>query len=1530
MIKNGEVFQFCSTATPIVVAGMHRSGTSLIASILKSCGINMGERLLDKANGNERGHFEDLDFVDFHKAALISHGLDVNGLTLVTQISVEDDMYQSAKILIETRIKNPLWGWKDPRTTLFLDFWDSLLPNAYYVMIYRSPWEVIDSIYRRGTDEVIWNNPEIAAEVWKHYNTKILEFFRKHSDRCLLINVSRIVDDPSQLISAIYHKFGIQLSMPESQLVDKNIFNVIGADSEYPAFLQTCFPDIIELYSNLENMAQEFSGIKSDSGKKPDTIPKAKGTNFREWQFLVTKNLNSQHFAQLYFRESGNDFEERQSSSQLVFKHTNLLKFSLNGIKKVSQLRFDPLNDFNMVKINTIHFFLAGKIIPANYEIASNALKFEDEVYLFDSDESMILIDLAVSDFLEMDELWIEIEYLKIGKEAVAQILLLKDEELSKLKGAISTIEYQNTDILTSDEDIILNPKSDFLESIIAQSGLFDESYYLESNPDVKQSGMNPLEHYLAYGGFEGRKSSHGFDSKFYLEFYKDVKASGMNPLIHFILHGKEEGRMPLYQDSKSELALPFSQFDEDNIDSIIRLKSDTSLFNDDYKKFLHRNRLTNKMISFFQEKQQEFLFQPVFSIIMPVFNPLIDYLEQAINGVLSQIYPHWELVIIDDHSNSEVESFLKSICDNKKLKYKRLEINSGVSVASNEGIRIASGDYILFIDHDDVVEKDALVQVANFLQKRRSDILYTDDGTIDYKGVPTFLAFKPDWSPELALSFCYVRHIVVYSRHIVLQTGFFNPKLNGSQDYDYFLRATRFAGSIDHLPIILYHWRNHSDQLHKNNGSLEAGLVAVENFLASSGIDWVEVVIPEFARKNRLGIYNLYPSKKIDDLVSIIIPVRNGPLLLKKCINSIKKSTYNNFEIIIADDESTELQTVDFLGENAAQGIKVLTIERLNNEFNYSRLNNKAVEIARGEFLILLNSDTEIISTDWIEQMLLYCKMPGVGVVGTRLMFPDQRIQHAGVVVTMDKKPAHHPFTGSLGNGYLNFDMCARNYSAVTAACLMISKSDFIRIAGFDEINFKISSNDVDLCLRILESGKRIVYNPNPLIIHHEGASRNNRGKSLKYFSDDLNLIRKHKGFSDSFYNPNQHIEILFTPNFNKNSRLQKFDTRRAPLKLALITHNLNIEGAPIVMFKVAKHLNSTGDFCLEVFSQEEGSMRKWYEREGIKVTILDVFASLTNEHYPEFVQWFSDYLVKNKTNLVYANTIDTFWAIDASYHAEIPSIWGLHESVDIIEYFTLHPHFNDLMPWISKTILKSNRNLFVCKATMDMYEKYNQFANMDFIYNGIRVMSDDLPDKSHLRERLKLSNRTTVTIIGTICQRKGQLDFVKAAKELLKMNDTLHFMIIGKNLNDDYYQSIVNEIDNTEHIVILESQENIMDYFNASDIYVCCSYNESFPLVILEAMSCSLPIVTTHVFGISEQVTDGETALLYNPGEIKQLANKIKFLLDHKQEAMELGKRARAAAEVLFREENMLQKYEELFKTVVFEDVIAMPLAF
>ena len=1549
MIKDKNS-QFPRKSAPIIVVGMHRSGTSLTASILQAGGVNMGEHLVDKGTGNEKGHFEDLEIVDFHQKVLLSQGIEINGLTLISQIPVSENLRHRAMDLIKTKSKNPVWGWKDPRTTLFLDFWNSLLPDACFVIIYRAPWEVIESLYRRGTDEVIWENPEIAAELWKHYNRNILTFYENNADRCLLINISQIVENPSVLISGFYQKFGIQLSMPKVQIIDKDIFNVRASQSEIPELLGLYFPDIIKLYDALEKRAQQFSGVLNHPIEKPIKINWGMITFFWDWQLNVTKNLNSQHYAQLYFREKATDYNENNSLRLVVFKHSKLLEFKLNCPKKVTQLRFDPLNDYNLVKINTIQFLLSSKTVNVNFEISSNAKSVENQVYLFVTNESQIFIDLKAIGILEFDEMRIELEYLKLGKEVFEHALVLKEEilqntflelkqesdekqklldEVRELKETIKKIEIQKPSLQTPAKDKISEAESQSYETEIAQSGLFDENYYLETNPDVKLSGMKAITHYLNYGGFERRNPSKLFSSSFYLDKYKDVLESGMNPLLHFILHGKAEFRLQISPDIIEETPFKSIQFPETDIVETIKLKSETNLFPDDYHKYLHRNSLSAKMIRFLLEQQQDFSFLPKFSIIIPVYNPEKEYLNKSLNSVLSQIYEHWELIIIDDHSEPEIEKLLTLFSGNPKVKHKRLPKNLGVSNASNEGIRLSTGDYIVFMDHDDIMEKDALLQVANFLQKRKSDILYTDDGTIDHNGIASFPAFKPDWSPELALSFCYLRHLIVYNKEIISKTGWFNSDLNGSQDYDYFLRATHFSKSIDHLPLILYHWRNHSTQLSKKEGSVNAGMVAIQNHLINIGINWVKVSLPQFAIESKIGIYNLNPSIAFNDFVSIIIPIRNGHILAQKCIDSIKKSSYKNYEIIIADDESDDLETIDFLGKMADMDIKVITNKRINNEFNYSRINNLAVKNATGDFLIFLNSDTEIISEDWIEQMLIYCKMPGVGIVGVKALFPDRRIQHAGVIVTMDPKPAHHPFTGSHGNVYFNFDICARNYSAVTAACLMISKNEFFLAGGFDELNFKISSNDVDLCLRILNRGKRIVYNPYAIILHHEGASRKSSEKPLSYLTDDLNLIVKHEKFTDSYYNINQHKEEFFSTEINRNNRLRFFNKESRQLKMAFFTHNLNFEGAPLIMFKVAKYFKATGFVSIEIISIEDGPLRKLFENEGIAVKTMEIYSSLNKESYSVLVERISNQLTKNKVDLVYANTLDNFWAIDASYFAEIPSIWGIHESIDLFEYYNKHPVFNNLMPWISTTILKPNRNLFVSKSSMKLFEKYNHFANMDFIYNGIDVKTEFPKNKIQLCEKLNLPTKTIVTIIGTVCERKGQIDFVKAAKILLESRDDLFFTIIGKNTNDEYYHQVIDEINQMEDIMVLDNQENIMDYYSASDIFVCCSYNESFPLVILEAMASSLPIVTTPVFGISEQLADGETALFYKPGDIHQLVDKIGYLLDHPNESKALGEKANKAVGILFREEVMLQKYKDLFQTVALEDVIARPIA-
>jgi len=1057
----------------------------------------------------------------------------------------------------------------------------------------------------------------------------------------------------------------------------------------------------------------------------------------------------------------------------------------------------------------------------------------------------------------------------------------------------------------------------------IIQSELFDEDYYLHNNPDIKNSGISPIKHYILFGGFETRNPSNKFSSSFYLNQYSDVRKSKVNPLVHYILYGKKEGRMP----KPYELMDPIIQANTDIVDvGQIRDAYCTFMFNNlsnDYDKWLYRNRLTNKMIELMLDSYKEFSFLPVFSIIIPVYNTKKTYLIQAIHSVLSQIYDKWELILIDDSSDMEQKSIMDFYAENPKIKYKRLIKNSGVSVATNEGIKLSKGDYLIFMDHDDIIERDALFQIARFLQDDKCDIIYTDDGTIDEKNKFSFPYFKPDWSPELAYSFCYIRHLKIYSIDIIRKTGFYDSDLDGSQDYDFFLRATRNANRIHHLPLLMYHWRNYDEQLSKNKRSKTSGMMAVQRHLERAGIDWVKVTMPDYATTENIGIYKLEPLVAFNDVVSIIIPVRNEHELLKRCLESIKKSTHKQYEIIIADDESDDPESIQYLQELTGNGVKILKINRENDIFNFSRLNNLAVEVATGDYLVFLNSDTEILSPDWMEQLLCYCKMPEVGAVGLKLLFPDKRIQHAGVIITLASIPAHHPFIGMNGNGYNNLARYARNYAAVTAACMMVKRKVFLSVKGFDEELFRISYNDVDLCLKILNEGNRIVYNPYAEIFHLEGASRRTSKTDVLYMNDTMNFLTKYKGFVDPYYNINQHQEFFFKENLNKNHRAYFFDKSNHEIKIVFFSHNLNYEGATIVMFKVAKFLHSRPNITVEVACPVNGPLAMSYVSEGIVVNKLQIESHMNTRDYNDLINKICEYLDNSKADLIFANTLDSFWAIEASYRMQIPSIWGIHESYDYVEYYKSHPVFSALSPYILGTIFKSNRNVFVCKSTMRLFEKYNVYGNMDYIYNGISLNTlDNDTHKNELRKKLNLPVKKSVTIIGTICERKGQIDFIKAAKEILKIRKDLLFLIIGSNINDAYYQNVLDAIDGNSDFIIIDNTKNIDDYFSITDVLTCCSYIESFPMVILEAMSFSLPIVTTPVFGISEQLVDGETALFYNPGDIDQLKYNIESCLDNPEFSKKMGQRANDVVKVLFREDDMLNKYLELFQNVVLED--------
>ena len=524
-----------------------------------------------------------------------------------------------------------------------------------------------------------------------------------------------------------------------------------------------------------------------------------------------------------------------------------------------------------------------------------------------------------------------------------------------------------------------------------------------------------------------------------------------------------------------------------------------------------------------------EFKKKPLISIIMPVYNVDPKWLELAIESIKNQWYENWELCIVDDKStNKKTLDYLKNI-KHKKIKIKFLENNLNISGASNEALKLVSGEYVALMDNDDEITPNALYEVVKVINETGSEFVYSDEDKLEVNGIFSDPHFKPDFAPDMFLSQNYMSHFGVIKKELIDKVDGFTIGLEGAQDYDLYLKVLEHTDKIYHIQKVLYHWRkipgSTASEFGEKSYAQEAGRKALENAMNRRKID--AIVINGLTA----GTYKVEYKIIGTPLVSIIIPFKDRPDLLTMCIESIlNKSTYKNFEIIGISNNSEENKTFKEMKrlESLDDRIK---FHEYNVPFNYSDINNHAVEkYADGEHLLFLNNDIEVITPKWIEELLMHSQREVVGAVGAKLYFPDNTIQHAGLVIA--PYPIHSVIIMYSRHsrdeyGYVSRAKCINNYSAVTAACMMIKKNIFIQFNGFDSEKLKIAYNDVDLCLTMIENNKQNIFTPYCELYHYESVSRGyetkridkERAEKEKYY-----LKEKHSVFykKDKFYNPN------------------------------------------------------------------------------------------------------------------------------------------------------------------------------------------------------------------------------------------------------------------------------------------------------------------------------------------------------------------------------------------------------------------------
>jgi len=515
-----------------------------------------------------------------------------------------------------------------------------------------------------------------------------------------------------------------------------------------------------------------------------------------------------------------------------------------------------------------------------------------------------------------------------------------------------------------------------------------------------------------------------------------------------------------------------------------------------------------------------------LFSVIVPVYNTDPGLLRRMIASVEAQWYSHWELVLVDDHSTSPaVREVLSDLID-PRIVIVQIAENRGISGATNEGIARATGDFIVFLDHDDELTVDCLYELALRIDRDDPDYLYSDEDKLDADGTFRDPFFKPDWSPDTLMSSMFTCHVSCVRRSLALELGGLRSEYDGSQDWDFVLRVSERARRIAHVAKVLYHWRitpgSCASDLQAKPWAIDAGKRAREDALRRRSQSGELVPVPELP-----GYYRTRYRMQGQPLISILIPSKNNGAVLKACIDSIfERTTYRPFEIVVINNGSTDGATLDYLsGLQKRESIRVLDC---NVPFNYSEINNAGVRFSRGELLVFLNDDTEVLSADWLEYMGGYAQLPHVGAVGAKLLYPGTgTVQHSGVL-NLTNGPCHaFARIDARAPGYFARNMLEHDWLAVTGACLMIERKKFEAAGGFDE-DLAVAYNDIALCLSLVEQGLYQVVCPGVELIHHESLSRGkdglDRARMARGDRERIIMFGKHPGFfdRDPFHNPN------------------------------------------------------------------------------------------------------------------------------------------------------------------------------------------------------------------------------------------------------------------------------------------------------------------------------------------------------------------------------------------------------------------------
>lgn len=898
------------------------------------------------------------------------------------------------------------------------------------------------------------------------------------------------------------------------------------------------------------------------------------------------------------------------------------------------------------------------------------------------------------------------------------------------------------------------------------------------------------------------------------------------------------------------------------------------------------------------------------FLVVLKTEAAHIDNINKFIHSLSIQNYDQWTLVVLVDNISIEV---LKIISDwQAKLPKNVISISASKTSVRSVIEETNEINWLIFSTDRSRLSEQYLAEILLEACNEPADLIYTDHSVIHCNGDEDTLVFKPSWSPELLRNQQYIGATYAISKQLAFLSG---CSIDTAPSLAHLLSLIKISPVVRHLPKVL--WMETQGGNNHPNESVE-DIKALESSYHDEGIN---CSINEYWITKNIKCYR----PQFDDIgpsVAIIIPTKNSLNVLTKCIESIDKTTYQNYKVYIIDNDSDDLSTIEYL---AMTKHNVLRISSQDSGFNYSYINNQAVKLVTEDYLLFLNNDTEVITPDWLSQMVGWARLQGVGSVGARLLYENGKVQHAGLINGLLYGILPAPAFKLLDRedpGYLGHAKLTKNYSAVTAACMLTPRHLFLELKGFNETEFGVAYNDCDYGFRLTIAGYRNVYCAEAELFHYEGYTRG-IGIGNDKPSEEAEFVKAYGNWQDPFYNPNLELDRT---DFGIASRTIGY--KHIPrIRVLFITHNLNHEGAPIILCEIASGIARSQDFEVVILSPKDGPLRKRYEEIGIQVHILKnlpIFGAKESSTYNAAIQTIKNIIEELNVELVFANTVLTWWAIDAATDAKLPSIWIIHESESPFSQFDEHSAF--LKRNASRCINYPYQVVFVANATKKLFEPLAVRHNITVIHNGFDPtrLSLQVVDmtKQSVRRRLNIEEKEIVILaVGTVCERKNQIELISALK--LLSNDILkNIKVIIVGDRPSAYSQLLHKkiaelpIDLSKCVTLVPETGDVGQYYLAADIFIMTSKLESFPVVIQEAMYFGLPIIAHPSFGIREQVVNESTALFYTLGDNNNLAETIKRLIKSEILRGKLSTNAKISLSKLPSNDDMVAKYSQLIK--------------